>query len=1214
VARLSIHLLGSLQITLDGEPVAGFHSDKVRALLVYLAVEAKEPHRREKLSGLLWPERPERSARANLRRALADLRVVIGDHQAQPPFLHISRQTIQFNGASDAWIDVATLTKLLGTKGPSQQMIRHLEEAVALYRGGFLEGFSIGDSSAFEEWALLNRERLHRLVMDALRRLAEQYEERGEYERARPHAWRQVEMDPWREKAHRQLMRLLALSGQRGAALAQYEDCCRLLAEELGVEPAAETTRLYERIRDGRLQARSMYLPDIPTRLSSFLDEETPVWVEQPIFVGRERELGRMDELLETALGGRGQVVFITGDAGRGKTTLLSEFGRRALDAHPDMLLATGSCNAYSGVGDPYLPFRDVIAMLTGDLSAKWAAGVVTREHAVRLWKMLPNVIQLLIERGPELIGIFLPGSELLDRAVEAAPGGADWLERLKELAEWAQARSGSLEQNQLFEQYANVLRGLAAQRPLLLVLDDLQWADDASLSLLFHLGRRIEGSRILIAGAYRPEEVSLGREGERHPLETVLTEFKRYYGDVWIDLVETKETEAKEFLDALLAAGPSRLSEDFRRALFRRTGGHPLFTVELLRAMVERGDLVRDEQGRWVEGAAVDWRTLPARVEGVIEERIGQLEPELREILSVASVEGEEFTAQVVARVQRVGERQLLRTLSQELEKRHSLVRELGEMQVGDRHLSRYQLVHVLFQQYLYHDLSAGERRLLHREVASALEELYGDHKDEIAVQLARHYARDPERERRYARIAGERAAAQFANAEALRYLSRALELTPEGEITERYALLLARESVLDVQGDRKAQKQDLEALEALAGDLGDDHRRAEVALRRAHYAYVTGDYPAAIAAAQSAIRLAEAAQGTSRKAAAYMRWGGTLWRQGDYQAAHRQLEQSLILSRAAGLRRVEADSLRYLGLLSWNRVNHVGARAYFQQALYIYRELGDRRFESGTLNNLGLISIEQGDSAEGRVYYEQALRIFREIGARRGESIVLGNLGVVFAELGDYAQARAYYERSLCIRREIGDRNGECQALSNLGSLFHSLSDYDAAREYSQRALSIAQEIGDRRWMGFALTNLGHAWEGLGRLEEAAKSYRQALEIRRELGELYLALESMAGLARVSLAQGDLERAQNHAEEILAHLDLEGDALIGIEEPFRMYLTCYHVLYATHDSRAEAILNAARRLLQERVARIDDEKLRRSFLENVPAHREIIEVWESK
>ena len=223
------------------------------------------------------------------------------------------------------------------------------------------------------------------------------------------------------------------------------------------------------------------------------------------------------------------------------------------------------------------------------------------------------------------------------------------------------------MEQSHLFQQFTNVLVALSQIKSLILLLDDMQWADTASIDLLFHLGRRLEGSRILFVCAYRPEEVALGRGG-RHPLEKVLAEFKRRSGDVWLDLAAVRDQEERRFIDALVESEPNALDEGFRRALYEHTGGHPLFTVELLRAMQERGDLVQNAEGFWIEGPALDWETLPARVEGVIEERVGRLEEELREILSVASVEGEEFTAQVVARVQDLGERKLLRHLTREL------------------------------------------------------------------------------------------------------------------------------------------------------------------------------------------------------------------------------------------------------------------------------------------------------------------------------------------------------------------------------------------------------------------------------------------------------------------------------------------------------------------------------------------------------------------
>jgi len=253
MARLSIHLLGSFEATLDGEPVSGFASDKVRALLAYLASESDRPHRRGALVGLLWTDYSETSARTSLRRALANLRTVIADHQATPPFLFISRQTIQLNCSADAWCDVTAFSLALAPASPSPQGMGLLEGAIELYRGDFLEGFSLGDSACFEEWLLLKRERLRRQVLDALHRMAAYHQERGEVSKALPYARRQVDLAPWHEGAQRQLMRLLVLSGQRALAVAQYQACVRVLADELDVQPSEETTRLVEQIRAGEL-------------------------------------------------------------------------------------------------------------------------------------------------------------------------------------------------------------------------------------------------------------------------------------------------------------------------------------------------------------------------------------------------------------------------------------------------------------------------------------------------------------------------------------------------------------------------------------------------------------------------------------------------------------------------------------------------------------------------------------------------------------------------------------------------------------------------------------------------------------------------------------------------------------------------------------------------------------------------------------------------
>jgi ABC-type oligopeptide transport system substrate-binding subunit len=424
----------------------------------------------------------------------------------------------------------------------------------------------------------------------------------------------------------------------------------------------------------------------------------------------------------------------------------------------------------------------------------------------------MPRAAQALVDHGRDLIDVMVPGRALSDRVQTAAPN-SELAHQVEELVGRERPLPGDLAQSQLFEQVLQVLRSLAAGRPLLLTLDDLQWADSASIGLLFHLGRELEGAPILILGAYRPEEVALGRDGDRHPLEKVLSELKRQYGEVWLDLAEAQELEGRRFIDAFLDSEPNRLGEAFRGTLFRHTAGHPLFTVELLRAMQERGDLMSDEEGHWVEGPSLDWEALPARVEGVIEERVGRLEVELREILTVASVEGEEFTAQVVARVGQVQERQLLGRLSRELERRHRLVREQGEAQVRGQLLSHYRFVHALFQRYLYNELSPAERRLLHREMGTVLEVLYGGETDAIAPQLARHFdeAGMPEKAVPYLLSVGDRARLAYAHQEAIDAYRRAVALLRErgdwaGAARTLMMLGLAHHNAFDFRAARQA------------------------------------------------------------------------------------------------------------------------------------------------------------------------------------------------------------------------------------------------------------------------------------------------------------------------------------------------------------------------------------------------------------------------
>ncbi len=480
-------------------------------------------------------------------------------------------------------------------------------------------------------------------------------------------------------------------------------------------------------------------------------------------------------------------MAFVSGEAGWGKSRLLEAFSQHAQALHPELIVASGLCTAATGAGDPYLPFREILRTLAADVEQQWLAGALSHPHVLRLWQFFPQVAAALAAHGPHLIGSFTPLEALLQRAAAHQAIDRILLQQIEEAASQAQAPGAVTDRERIFEEFGDVLHATSYRQPLLLILDDLHWADPSTVSLLFHLGRRLRESRVLLLGAYRPEEIALLRAGREHPMAAPLAEFRRLFGDVWLELDRGQPEDARVFVHALLDLEPNQLDGHFRQDLLRHTGGHPLFTVETLRDMKERGDLARDETGRcetgrWVAQPGLDWNILPARIEGVIETRIGRLDAELRGVLDVASVEGETFTAQVAARALGVDARRVVTMLDREGGGRYRLVQEQGIKQAGGQRLSIYRFRHNLFQRYLYSVLSQSRRAFLHEDVAVALEALVGEQAAEIAGELAEHFqaAGDAARAIPYLYQAGLRASHLAADAEAIDLLSRGLDLLP--------------------------------------------------------------------------------------------------------------------------------------------------------------------------------------------------------------------------------------------------------------------------------------------------------------------------------------------------------------------------------------------------------------------------------------------------
>lgn len=1128
MAKLVISVLGPLKITTADAPSSGFVSDKVRALLIYLAIEQDRPLRRESLAALLWPGQPEKRARANLRRALANLRQVIDDQGGH--YLHITRQTLQFDPAASAFVDAVQFEQLLEDGEPG---LAFVEEAVALAEGPFLDGFSINDSIAFEEWVLFKREEFRRQQLRALHRLTAYYEAHHEPETALRYAWKQVSIEPWYEPGQRQLLRLLVQTEQRATALSHYEQFQQELASELGVLPEPATRQVYEQIRSSVADMAPVQPP--PT----FLTEPRSAVVHP--FVAREAELKRLHDSLQATVAGRGQFVFVTGEAGSGKTSLLQTFARQAQEQFPSLIPLFGSCQAHSRPGNPYLPFRIILAQAVGDIEPLWRNGTLMRAQVNRLWNLRQTAVQLLQDVAPDCLATLVDPT-LLPKDARAA------------------AKSRSPAQEIIFQQMGHFLQEFSQHGSLLLLLDDLHWADDCSIDLLFHLRRQVAGYPILLLGAFRPEELRLPQaETERHPLVRFVHELAHDSGEIEVAL---DRTDGRSFVNAWLDTEQNRLDETFRETLFKQTRGHALFTVELVAALRERGALQRDAQGYWQAGSAVIWSQMPSRTEAIISERFDRLPPPLKQLLNIASIQGETFTAEVVAKLLNRQLRDVIHLLSSVLDRSHRLVQSEGRQQVGSRTLSGYRFRHNLFQRYVYGHLDANERAHLHRLTGNALADLYATanvEPMEVAAELAYHFesAQVVEKAVHYHQLAGQDALRLSANATAIDHFRRSLTLlstqpeTPESlwqQIECGLALgaaLLAVQGyaspevkavydrVYDLSGRVDASAETVTSLfwltsyYAVKGNLtravsvsrrmltvADQEGVSDMHRMRAHLLaglplFFMGSNEAALAHFQQASAMYDPAShqplvysfGQDPGIASMIWQGHVRLHMGHLREGHRCLQQALVWTSALDHPYTSAFSRLVAGGTpnnGWYLCDLKAAKTHVQTAIQLAQEgsfayiLAIGTFYLGHITVA--ICLQQGDNlqqevAEGFTLMQQGMSMEAAIGSRLGLSSRWLLLADAHRQCGQIDQAWQ------ALQQAEADANGrqelyfEAEILRVKGALYLLTEDAYHAEACLQQAIRSARQQKARLWELRATTALCRLWQQQGKQAQARR-----------------------------------------------------------------------------------------------------------------------------
>lgn len=915
-------------------------------------------------------------------------------------------------------------------------------------------------------------------------------------------------------------------------------------------------------------------------------------------------------------------MVLVSGDAGIGKTALVREFCSQAQRSSQNLVVAFGQCA--SEHGDAYLPFVEILGLLTGDAGDQLARRVLDGTNAERLKSIAVTAAEIIVEVGGDLIGLVVPGAALLDRVVSMVAKALKigWVSKLKKQVEKPNSREG-FKPEQFFEQFSRVVCRLAAKAPLLLTIDDLHWADNGSLELFFYVTRRLQsmtGVPVLLLATYRPEDIRLARDGQRHPLERIVHEVRRYWPNVEVNLSHTLGgKEGQSFIDALVDREPNHLDAAFRTFLFRHTDGHPLFAVEILRMLKEDGALKKDTEGQWVLSRPIALEKLPGSVEAVIEERIDRLERQLKDILTCGSVEGERFTAEIVARVRRVEEMQLADQLNDELERKHSLVVSSPDVRATQKRLHPYRFVQAVFQQYLYGTLGGMQRQQLHRAVGEALEGLYADSLGTVAVQLARHFdiAVEDEKALHHLLIAGDQAMDAYANADALRYYTRAREIIARGVgdrkqqeyfIASRLALLHAR------QGRRTAQQAEISLMIEVAQTIGDKGKTAESYLYQSRYFNETGDYLRAKQAGEDALSIASEVDQAAVAAQARLVIAEACAFLAEHDQALDHLRVAVEILERSGERHKLAHALRLRALVHLNRNDYPQAEASAQQALALFREAGDRTGEDEALRYLGDIHCGRGEYQQGLDCYEKVLQLRRETGNRAREGGALGDIGDVHLLLGNYRVSLDLHRKSLTIDTEVDYKFGQAWCHHDMGVIQLNLGNLVEARAELEQALDLANELQSPNLIVLSKNDLSRALRVSGGHENIVTALRLAREAA-QTGELAsldfgrIVGRSYQAMAHLALDDGSQALQDSQAAIDLLEVHRDTEAL-----PEEIYYNHFTILQALDQAdQALSWLQRAHDLIITKATKIREPAFRDSFLGNVPLNREIESRWQA-
>jgi DNA-binding SARP family transcriptional activator len=1099
MGRLELAWLGTPEVRHAGAAVT-FPTRKALALLAYLAVEGGM-HSREKLSALFWPESDAEHGRTALRKTLAFLRSALrdtSDPQPSPaaPHLIVAREALGLNTASDLDLDLQTLqtawtlahTPAVRLEDEARgRLLDRLQAAVERYRGDFLEGFALSDAPAFDEWAGVQREVWRHRAQAVCERLVQLHSEAGEVQRAIDTVLRWLALDPLDEEAHRYLMQLHLRAGDRPAALRAYQACQAVLAAELGVEPAPETIALAERIRRAPAERAPGDQHPSPTHQAA---RSPGLVIARSPLVGRADEFGALVAAYHTACRGVPQVVTLEGEAGIGKTRLATEFLAWATAQGADVL--HGRVFETGG----RLPYQPLVDALRARLERSTDAG-------------RPHALLGLSDTWLAELSRLLP--ELRDRYPALPPSAAD----------------EALARTRLFEAIARLGQALARQAPLLLFVDDLQWADAASLDVLHYAARRWTevGTPTVLLLSLRTSAF-----GAHTALAAWLPALQRDVALTRLMLGPLTADATTQLVRALAGAvaNTKRRNADsaidrFGQWLYAETAGQPFYMLETIKSLIERRvlGLRRGIHRPWVldiaAGALDDISArsfLPPGIREVIRARLTQLSAAAFGLLAAGAVLGHGFTFEQLCRVAAIEEEAALPALDELLA--GQLIRAAGDEVPADRpaiagglrsaiqwpSVVRYGFTHDKIRDVVYTEAGDARRRVLHRRALDVV----GMPGVPPAV-LARHAlaAGLAEPAFRHSMAAGDDALRLFAVSDAIAHYEQARQVLdwqadPSAiPIAEQQHLYLQLGRAYELSGQAAGARAVYEALLALAQA---SYAPALECAALNHLATLAaqdvGDFDVSMALLQRALAAAERSGDQAGLADTEWNLAQISFYASNPEGALGHGQRALALARDLGHQDLIARSLNVIAYAETSLDRWAAAEAHAEEARACYAALGNRAMEADCLTLIAHARIHRGQAQDGIAAARAANTISQEIANPWGQIHSAVRLAMGLLEAGAYAEALATAQQAAALARRHDIRPMLIAALIVLGTAQRALRDLQAARAAHLEAAEIDQAMPSQPFQASITVELCADAVQAGAWEQAHRYALQALELR--------------------------------------------------------------------------------------------------------------------